>query len=142
MTDFQHLLDRTGHGQAVPMLQLLNQRVITLADGSATVTALPEQKFDNAQGRTHGGFVATLIDTVMGYAVATKLPEASGFGTIDLNVKFVRKIDVNTGLLTATATVEHAGRTMLTATARVVDAAGKLYAHGSGSFMVYPKQAS
>ena len=124
------------------MLKLMNQNVIALADGSATVTALPEQQFDNAQGRTHGGFVATLIDTVMGFAVATKLPEGTGFGTIDLNVKFVRKIDVHTGLLTATATVEHAGRTMLTATARVVDAAGKLYAHGSGSFMVYPKQAS
>ncbi len=142
MTDFQHLLDRTGHGQNVHMLKLMNQHVIALAEGSATVTALPEQKFDNAQGRTHGGFVATLIDTVMGFAVATKLPEGTGFGTIDLNVKFVRKIDVNTGLLTATALVEHGGRTMLTATARVVDAAGKLYAHGSGSFMVYPKQSS
>ena len=140
--DYQHLLDRTEHGQKVHMLKLMNQNVIALADGSATVTALPEQQFDNAQGRTHGGYVATLIDTVMGFAVATKLPDGTGFGTIDLNVKFVRKIDVHTGLLTATATVEHGGRTMLTATARVVDAAGKLYAHGSGSFMVYPKQAS
>jgi acyl-CoA thioesterase len=142
MTDFQYLLDRTEHGKSIPMVQLMNQHVLALADGTATVTALPEQKFDNAQGRTHGGFVATLIDTVMGYAVATKLPEGTGYGTIDLNVKFVRKIDVDTGLLTATATVLHAGRTMLTANARVVDAAGKLYAHGSGSFLVYPKQAS
>jgi uncharacterized protein (TIGR00369 family) len=141
MTDFQHLLDRIGHGQTIPMMQLMNQQIVALAEGAATVTALPEEQFDNAQGRTHGGFVATLIDTVMGFAVATKLPEGTGYGTIDLNVKFVRKIDVHTGLLTATATVEHAGRTMLTATARVVDAAGKLYAHGSGSFLVYPKQA-
>ena len=76
----------------------------------------------------------------MGCAVMTKVPEGLSYGTIDMNVKFVRKIDVATGLLTATATVVHAGRTMLTVEARVADAAGKLYAHGSGSFMVYPKQ--
>jgi acyl-CoA thioesterase len=34
----------------------------------------------------------------------------------------------------------HAGRTMFTAEAKVADKAGKLYAHGSGTFLVYPKQ--
>jgi acyl-coenzyme A thioesterase PaaI-like protein len=28
---------------------------------------------------------------------------------------------------------------MLTAEAKVTDAAGKLYAHGTGTFLVYPK---
>jgi acyl-CoA thioesterase len=35
-------------------------------------------------------------------------------------------------------TVLHAGRTMLTAEAKVTDLAGKLYAHGTGTFLVYP----
>jgi uncharacterized protein (TIGR00369 family) len=124
------------------MLALMNQSVVTRGEGTATVTALPASEFENSQGRMHGGFVATLIDTALGVAVMTKLPEGTGYGTIDLNVKFVGKIDVATGLLTATAEVVHAGRSMFTATAKVVDAKGKLYAHGSGSFLVYPKQAS
>jgi uncharacterized protein (TIGR00369 family) len=124
------------------MLALMNQKVVAVGDGTATVTAQPEAKFENQMGRMHGGYVATLIDTVMGRAVMTKLPVDTGFGTIDLNVKFVRKIDVATGLLTATAKVVHAGRTMFTVEARVADSEGKLYAHGSGTFLVYPKQNS
>lgn len=142
MMDFQHIIDRAQRADHAPMLHLMNQKVLALAEGEATVTAMPDQKFENAMGRMHGGFVATLIDTVMGYAALTKLPAGTGYGTVDMNVKFVRKIDVGTGLLTACATVQHAGRTMLTVNAKVVDAAGKLYAHGSGSFLVYPKQVS
>jgi uncharacterized protein (TIGR00369 family) len=125
-----------------PMVKLMNQKLLALGDGTATLSCLPEPQYENAMHRMHGGFVATLIDTVLGCAVSTKLPEGTGYGTVDLNVKFVRKIDVGTGVLTATATVMHAGRTMLTAEAKVVDASGKLYAHGSGTFMVYPKQST
>ena len=55
-----------------------------------------------------------------------------------LKVNYVRKIDAETGRLLCTGTVIHAGRTMFTADARVVDENGKLYAHGSGTFLVYP----
>ena len=134
------MIERLGQGDFAPMLELMNQRLVALEDGSATVTSLPEAKFENSMGRMHGGFVATLIDTAMGCAVMTKVPEGLSYGTIDMNVKFVRKIDVATGLLSATAKVIHAGRTMLTVEAQVEDASGKLYAHGSGTFMVYPKQ--
>jgi acyl-CoA thioesterase len=123
-----------------PMMQLLQQKLVSLGDGEATVEAMPAAKYENSMGRMHGGFVAALIDTVMGCAIHTKVPKTTLFGTIDMNVKFVRKIDVDTGLLIATAKVVHAGRTMLTAEAKVADKSGKLYAHGSGSFLVYPKQ--
>jgi uncharacterized protein (TIGR00369 family) len=132
--------DQRDSRNGVPMLQLMNQKLISLQNGSATMTSMPDHRYENSMARMHGGFVATLIDSVMGSAVMSKLPEGTRFGTIDLNVKFVRKIEVATGLLTATAEVIHAGRSMLTATAKVVDAGGKLYAHGSGSFLVYPKQ--
>jgi uncharacterized protein (TIGR00369 family) len=123
-----------------PMMALMNQKVVNIGDGTSIVECLPEAKFENSMGRMHGGFVATLIDTAMGCAVSSKVPKEVSFGTIDMNVKFVRKVDVETGLLIATAKVVHAGRTMLTVEAKVADKAGKLYAHGSGSFLVYPKQ--
>ena len=140
MTLVDDTIARINAGETGPMLKLMNQTVVSIADGKATVTALPEMKFENSMGRMHGGFVATLIDTVLGCAVMSKLPQGTGYGTIDLNVKFDRKIDLGTGLLIATATVLHAGRTMLTAEAKVADSSGKLYAHGSGTFLVYPKQ--
>lgn len=127
-------------GDHAPMLGYLNQRVVLAQDGASHVEASPTEAFYNPMGRVHGGFVAALIDTALGVAVMTKLPKGTQYGTVDLNVKFVRKIEVATGVLHARGTVVHAGRTMLTAEARIEDAAGKLYAHGSGTFLVYPKQ--
>jgi acyl-coenzyme A thioesterase PaaI-like protein len=69
----------------------------------------------------------------------TKLGKGVGYGTVELKVNFVRKIDLETGPLLLPANVLHAGRTMLTAECKVADAAGLLYAHGSGTFLVYPK---
>lgn len=122
-----------------PMLKLMGIRIVSVTYGESVIEVTPRKQFENSMQRMHGGFVATVIDTALGVAVMSHLPVDTGYGTIDLNVKFVRKIDVDTGPLIVTAHVLHSGRTMLTAEAKVADKAGKLYAHGSGSFLVYPK---
>lgn len=125
------------HGSA--MAETLNMRLIAVDDGSATFEGFPSPRYYNPQMRLHGGYAATLIDSATGCAVQTKLPAGAGYGTIELKVNYVRRIDAETGRLLCTGTVIHAGRTMFTADARVVDESGKLYAHGSGTFLVYPK---
>jgi acyl-CoA thioesterase len=124
---------------ASAMGNLLNQNVVEAGDGFAVVVGVPEEKFYNTMGRVHGGFAATLIDTGLGCAVMSKLGKGVGYGTVELKVNYVRRVDVETGPLTCRAIVLHAGRTMLTAEAKVADQAGVLYAHGSGTFLVYPK---
>ena len=124
------------HGSA--MAETMNMRLIAVEEGSATFEGFPSPRYYNPQMRLHGGYAATLIDSATGCAVQTKLPAGAGYGTIELKVNYVRKIDAETGRLLCTGTVIHAGRTMFTADARVVDENGKLYAHGSGTFLVYP----
>ena len=124
------------HGSA--MAETMNMRLIAVEDGSATFEGFPSPRYYNPQMRLHGGYAATLIDSATGCAVQTKLPGGVGYGTIELKVNYVRKIDAETGRLLCTGTVIHAGRTMFTADAKVVDENGKLYAHGSGTFLVYP----
>ena len=124
------------HGSA--MAETMNMRLIAVSDGSAVFEGFPSPRFYNPQMRMHGGYAATLIDSATGCAVQTKLPAGIGYGTIELKVNYVRKIDADTGRLLCTGTVIHAGRTMLTAEARLTDESGKLYAHGSGTFLVYP----
>lgn len=125
------------HGSA--MAETMNMRLIAVDDGSATFEAFPSPKYYNPQMRLHGGYAATLIDSATGCAVQTKLPAGIGYGTIELKVNYVRKIDADVVRLLCTGNVIHAGRTMLTAEAKLTDEAGKLYAHGSGTFLVYPK---
>lgn len=124
--------------KASAMAETMNMRLIALGDGTATFEATPGPKYYNPQMRVHGGYAATLIDSAMGCAVQTKLAPNTGYGTIELKVNYVRKIDAGSGRLLCTGHVLHAGRTMFTADAKLTDEAGKLYAHGSGTFLVYP----
>lgn len=124
------------HGSA--MAETLNFRLIAVDDGTATFEAFPSPKFYNPQMRMHGGYAATLIDSATGCAVQTKLPAGTGYGTIELKVNYVGKIDASVTRLICTGTVIHAGRIMLTAEAKLTGDNGKLYAHGSGTFLVYP----
>lgn len=134
--DYLRGLLQDWHGS--PMAQTMNMRLIAVDDGVATFEAIPGPQYYNPQMRVHGGYAATLIDSATGCAVQTKLPAKIGYGTIELKVNYVRKIDEAVGRLLCTGKVIHAGRTMLTAEAKVLDEAGRLYAHGSGTFLVYP----
>ena len=139
MTGLEFLRELIARGDASPMGQTMNLKILEADDGRAVVQGTPDERFFNTMRRMHGGFVASLIDTGLGGAVMTKLGKGVGYGTIELKVNFVRKIDVEIGPVICTGTVLHAGRTMLTAEAKVADRTGLLYAHGSGTFLVYPK---
>jgi uncharacterized protein (TIGR00369 family) len=127
-------------GELSAMHAHMNMKTVDVGVGWAVIEASALPEFDNAYSRTHGGFAATLIDTALGVAVMAHLPAGTPAGTIDLNVKYVRKIEPATGKLLARGKVVHGGRTLVTAEARVEDTNGVLYAHGSGSFLVYPSK--
>ncbi len=121
-----------------PMGAAMKMALVAVSDGRAEVEAFPSEKFYNQQRRIHGGYLATLLDTALGCAVQTKLAQNVGYGTIELKINYVRKLVAETGRLVCVGTVLHAGRTMLTAEAKVAGPDGKLYAHGTGTFLVYP----
>lgn len=135
----EYVREMQAAAPAAGMHALLGLAIASVDEGKCSVTGTPEQRFYNHQGRVHGGYLATVIDTALGLAVQTALPAETGYGTVELKVNYVRKLDVTVGQITCTGTVLHAGRTMLTAEAKVLGADGKLYAHGSGTFLVYPK---
>jgi uncharacterized protein (TIGR00369 family) len=135
----QEEIERWWRGIGSPLNDLLNMRLVRLGEGEAIFEAFPSSKFYNPQQRSHGGYAATLLDSAMGCAIFSRLGKNSNFGTIELKINYVRGIFAETGRLTCTGKVIHFGRRIQTADARIVDAAGKLYAHGSGTFMVYPE---
>jgi uncharacterized protein (TIGR00369 family) len=138
LTGLEYLQKMIKECHTSAMTKTMNMRLLEVEDGKSVFEAIPSEYFYNPQRRVHGGYVATLIDSALGCAVQTKLGRGVGFGTIELNVNYVRKLVAETGRLVCTGTVLHAGRTMLTAEAKVAGPDGKLYAHGSGTFLVYP----
>jgi acyl-CoA thioesterase len=125
-----------------PFSKFMGFYLDSASDGQVKVSATPEQQHLNIMDRLHGGFCAALIDTTMGVAVVSAMPAFVPFGTVQLNLHFVRKIDLESGQLVCTAQLIHRGRTMMTVEATVSDARGKLCAHGTGTFLVYPEKNS
>ncbi len=138
LSGIEYLQGLIWDGTLSPMGAAMKMALVAVSDGRAEVEAFPSEKFYNQQRRIHGGYLATLLDTALGCAVQTKLAQNIGYGTIELKINYVRKLVAETGRLVCVGTVLHAGRTMLTAEAKIAGPDGKLYAHGSGTFLVYP----
>ncbi len=143
--DFQHLsgLELMQHsvrnGASYPFAKLLGMKLVLAKDGHVIIEAEPKYEFYNPMNRIHGGWLATIMDSTLGSAVLTKLEAGVGAGTVQLSVNYVRKVSVESGLLRAEAKVLHTGQSMLTATAEIRDAAGKLCVHGTGTFLPYKR---
>ena len=90
----------------------------------------------NPAGGLHGGWYGLVLDSAMGCAVHTTLPAGTGYTTLEYKVNITRGITAETGLLRIEGWVVHRGRRTATAEGRVVDAAGKVYAHGSETCLI------
>ncbi|HEX7421266.1 MAG TPA: PaaI family thioesterase [Thermoanaerobaculia bacterium] len=126
-----------GELESSPMARLLNISVVEVEEGRVVVTAQPSLEFENGLRIAHGGFAATVLDTALGCAVNSVLPAGKVFTTLEMKINFTRAVTRKTGTLTCSAAIVHAGSRTATAEGRIVDADGKVYAHGSATFIVF-----
>jgi len=125
-----------GRIAAPPIMQLLGYRLTQVAEGLAVFECEPGEQHYNPIGVVHGGLAMTLLDSAMGCCVHTRLPPGTGYTTLEVKVNLVRAITAKTGLIRATGRVIHLGGKTATAEARLEDAAGKLYAHGTTTCII------
>lgn len=89
----------------------------------------------NPMGGVHGGFAATVLDSVTRCAVHTRLDKGVGYGTVDLNVKMLRPTPRDVELV-AEANVIHLSRSLGVSDGTLKTADGKLLAHATASCFV------
>ena len=130
---------RDGKIPVPPILQLVGGTGFEVEEGRVTVL-MPAAEFHyNPLGTVHGGFVATLLDTVMASAVHSTLAADRTFATLTLEVKMLRPLTDTTGRVTATGTVLHGGRAQATAQGAIRSMqTGKLLAIGTTTCIVIP----
>jgi uncharacterized protein (TIGR00369 family) len=114
-----------------PLVALLGLKLVEAEAGRVTFTGLAREEFYNGMGVAHGGFAATLLDSALGCAINTMMPAGRVFTTIDLQIHYTRPLRREAGELRCTATVVHVGSRTATSEGRIVDANGKVYAHGT-----------
>ncbi|MGH8688767.1 MAG: PaaI family thioesterase [Burkholderiales bacterium] len=127
---------RDGRIPDPPIARLLGMRLAWVEDGVAVFELTPAEQHYNPIGVVHGGIAFTMLDSAMGCAVQSRCAPGKGYTTLELKVNLVRAISLQTGLVRATGRVVHFGTRTATAEARLEDAAGKLYAHGSSTCLI------
>ena len=127
---------RDGKLPAPPIAKLLSMDLVEVEAGKAVFQLTPAEQHYNPIGVVHGGIAFTMLDSAMGCCVQTMLPAGKGYTTLEIKANLVRAITLKTGPIRATGKVVHLGRQTATAEARLEDAAGKLYAHGTTTCLI------
>lgn len=129
---------QAGHLPAPPVSAALGISLDEVEKGRAVFSMLPGEEHYNPIGSVHGGVYATLLDSAAGCAVQSTLPPGMGYTSLDLTVKFLRRITVDTGRVRAIGTIVHGGRSTALAQAQLVDATDRVLAHATSTCMLFP----
>ncbi len=119
-----------------PLMRTLDFDGLSFGEGRAVFRLTPREFHYNPIGTVHGGVFATLLDSACGCAVHTMLPVGVFYTSLDLSLKFLRPVTVETGPITAEGSVVHLGRRTALAEARITDAAGKVYVTATSSCLL------
>jgi uncharacterized protein (TIGR00369 family) len=119
----------------IPFVELLGFELQKFEGGEATICFDPKPEHQNSFNVVHGGASMTLLDVVMAHAARSVEP-AMGCVTVEMKTSFMRPAK---GALTAHGTLLHRTPTMAFTEGRIVDAAGKLCAHATGTFKFVPR---
>jgi uncharacterized protein (TIGR00369 family) len=142
MNGYQQLM-AMGEGllPAAPIAETLGLINFDGVPGQISVELDPELRHYNPLGSVHGGVLSTMLDTAAGCSVHSTLEPGEGYTSLDLTVKFLRAVTVDSGRLRAEGSVIQRGRRTALAQAQLFDAAGKLVAHATSSCMIFSPQA-
>jgi uncharacterized protein (TIGR00369 family) len=120
-----------------PIAELMQIDLISAEPGHVIFTCAPDESMYNATGTVHGGVVATLLDTAVGCALLSTLPQGKGMMSAEIQVNYLRAVHPSGGVLTATGTVLKAGSTMAFTEGVVTDARGVLMATASSTLLIF-----
>jgi uncharacterized protein (TIGR00369 family) len=116
-----------------PVSSLIGMEIVAAEEGRVVLSLVPDEYHYNPMGTVHGGIATTLLDSAMGLALVSTLPIGTGFTTLELKVNFARPLTHATGPVECTGTLINAGSRIVLAEARITDAAGRLFAHGTST---------
>ncbi|MEB5928630.1 PaaI family thioesterase [Acinetobacter schindleri] len=118
------------------MATIIPMKPTLIESGQVTFEVQADQHHLNPLGGVHGGFAATVLDTVTGCAIHTILEAGAGYGTIDLNIKMCRPIPQNRPL-TAIGQIINTSKNLAISEGKIIDEDGKLYAHATATCMIF-----
>ncbi len=120
-----------------PISETMDIIPLEMQHGRAVFQGRPQLRHYNPLGSVHGGWIATMLDSVVGCAVHSALPAGKAYTTAELKINYVRPVTEKVRLVRAEGNVIHIGNRMATADGKLVGPDGKLYAHASTTCFIF-----
>lgn len=125
-----------GEAPPPPISAHIGLQFVTVDEGDVVMTAIPDESHYNPIGSVHGGFFATVLDSVCGCAVHSTLAAGVGYTSLEIKVSFLRPITADTGSVTAHGWVTRRGRSAVFAEADIRDREGRVLATASSTCLI------
>ncbi len=124
-----------GELPAPSICETMPMQMLAAESGTVTFSCQADERHFNPLGGIHGGFAATVLDSVTGCAIHSMLQAGVSYGTIDLNVKMCRPLKPQQRYL-AVGKVVNLSKNLAISEGQIVDEAGKIYAHATATCMI------
>ena len=126
-----------GHTGYEGIVKTLNLHPVSAEEGFVVFEGSPTQAVYNPLGVVHGGYAATLLDTVMGCAVHSSLKAGEGYTTLELKIAYQRALSEARGPVRAEGRVVSIGRRAAFADGKLFDKDGRLCATATTTCLVF-----
>ena len=127
-----------GTNPAPPFADAMDFDLVEADEGRVVFVGTPSPRFFNPLGTIHGGWTATILDSAMACAAYATLKPGEGYTTLEMKLNYVRPVMPDSGPVRCEGKLIHRGGTVITTEGRLVDARGKLLAHGTETCLVFP----
>ncbi|KUI19365.1 aromatic compound degradation protein PaaI [Mycobacterium sp. GA-1285] len=126
-----------GRLAPAPIGELMQFGIAGVEPGLVEFTCIPDESAYNPIGAIHGGLLCTLLDSVTGCAVHSTLPVGKGYTSVEIKVNYLKAVRLDSGMLTATATVTKSGSRIGFAEGVVTDGSGAVVATASSTLLIF-----
>ncbi|AJK46313.1 PaaI family thioesterase [Burkholderia plantarii] len=124
-----------GDVPAPSITKTMPMRLDAVELGYVRMAARADERHLNPLGGVHGGFAATVLDSVTGCAVHSMLDRGVGYSTVDLHVTMLRPVPRDVDLI-AEGRVTHLSRTLGVAEGTLKTPDDKIVAQASATCFI------
>lgn len=115
-------------------VEFLGIETVRLADGECVMQLALDERHMSIASRAHGGVLFSMLDTAMGRALISKLPDGRGCATLEASIHYFRP--VQHGTIRAVANVVRMTRRTAYCEAKLRDEQDNVLASTSGTFFL------
>jgi uncharacterized protein (TIGR00369 family) len=128
---------KTGYEGIVKTLDI---HPVSAEEGFVAFEGSPTKAVYNPLGSVHGGYAATLLDTVMGCAVHSPLNAGQAYTTLELKIAYHRALTDSSGPVRAEGRIVSHGKRAAFAEGKLFDKNGILCATATTTCLIFSNE--